>query len=424
MGGSDCKAVTYDWVVTDWDPLVCPTNCDYAGGNQTRTVTCTGSDGTVDGTKAECNGTPEPANTNACAAQPACVTYSWDDSAPWLPVDCDDSCGLSASDKTRVVDCVGTDGSTGNTESLCINDDGAKPATVDAGACAGTAQCGGTCNTEGDLGADMTALISDLRGDVGALTSSLGSLEEALEDSMIVVQEPTRPECWARESGYDTFFNGVLAEVNKIGTSFTDDYSLCILDYDSGVKAGTKEWAIVDTTDNDKVYPTCVQMTLASTGGGPCHSEYECGHSSYDGLGTIGFKKQQSDKLKAVFQRMPSLKHWLCPEIQDECIHISFTGADDLGYPALATEVGATMDSSPVSTIDGYPLVDFFCVGKDELVKVRNKQFGLVPACLTWQTNKGAGQGTIPQYTCEGGVPAHGANWDDWQAAGYTERSR
>eukprot|EP00494_Astrolonche_serrata_P022277 UN22534 len=278
----------------------------------------------------------------------------------------------------------------------------------------------------------MTLLISGLRSDVSSLESDVSSLEsdvssleseleDAMEESFIIVEEMERPECWTRDSSYDNFFNNVLGQVNELGTSFTDMYSLCILDHTTGDKVGTKEWAFIDTSDDDKVYPACVQMALAADGENACHSEYECGHSSYGGTGKIGFATQQANKLKAVFERMPSMKHWLCADIQHECIHIKMTGSGELGYTALANEVGEKMS---VTEIDGYPLVDFFCVGKDELVKVRNKQFGLVPACLTWQTNKGAGQGTIPQYTCEGGVPAHGANWDDWQAAGYTERSR
>eukprot|EP00494_Astrolonche_serrata_P022501 UN22758 len=314
--------------------------------------------------------------------------------------------------------------------------EGTKPETVMVDACPATLACEAMCLSEDCLGPEMTTLIADLRSSISDLETEMADMEiemanmetemEAdyaeletemadlktdLEDAVILVTEDDRKECWDEypvNSNYEGFVS--ITSVNVFG-GVSSEYELCILNHTKGSKSGTKEWAFFGKVD-DRVYPTCVQMTLGATGGDACHPEYECNG------GIIGYATQQRNKLSAIFDRMRNLMHWKCPSIQDECIHISFTGADELGYTALADEVGEKMGASPGDPIDGYQMKDFFCVGKDELVKVRDRIFGLVPICLTWQTNKGALIEHVPEASCEDGVPYHVRNVADWEAVG------
>lgn len=101
--------VTYGWSAPDFAP--CPTECGLPATAPTRNVTCLGSDGGA-GAAANCNGT-SPAASRDCPGTTTCITYVWigqDFDA------CPTECGLAESTLTRVLTCVGSDGTVGAAE--------------------------------------------------------------------------------------------------------------------------------------------------------------------------------------------------------------------------------------------------------------------------------------------------------------------
>jgi hypothetical protein len=139
--------VNYSWDAATFPS--CPDECGTPDSNQTRAVTCMGSDGNVAMDASRCMGTM-PTETQACAGTEACVNYSWnawlqepfvDPSTivGWQPGQvaafpaCDtkyspSTCDSTSTSQTRTVACVGSDGIAAD-ETSCT---GVKPAESNA----------------------------------------------------------------------------------------------------------------------------------------------------------------------------------------------------------------------------------------------------------------------------------------------------
>jgi hypothetical protein len=112
-------AATVSCVAWTWfAPLYpsCPISCGLSTTNQSRSVLCMGSDG-VQATAANCAG-PKNSTSRLCPATESCVSYDW--FAPDFPV-CPTACGVVASNQSREVRCIGSNGMDAESDSSCTD---------------------------------------------------------------------------------------------------------------------------------------------------------------------------------------------------------------------------------------------------------------------------------------------------------------
>eukprot|EP00494_Astrolonche_serrata_P023212 UN23470 len=147
---ADPQQVVYDWETVDFPD--CPTVCGITAFAQLREVKCMGDDGSM-GEDHYCDSATLPEDERICEDTDPCVVYGWEIVQDYM-TPCPSDCGLSGSTQSRMVLCLGDDGSQGLEGVNC--DANLKPETERS--CPATANCpcdpspclnGSTCSETG-----------------------------------------------------------------------------------------------------------------------------------------------------------------------------------------------------------------------------------------------------------------------------------
>ena len=103
--GSTVTSTTYSWYASNWSS--CTGDCGTGNGTQTRTVYCKSSTGSVV-SNSYCSSSTPSSSTSCTASTCPVITYTWN-TGDWGQ--CSGECGTNNSSKSRVVNCLSSEGS-------------------------------------------------------------------------------------------------------------------------------------------------------------------------------------------------------------------------------------------------------------------------------------------------------------------------